>query len=53
MENLQELISNTENTSKTRVKKPNKLYNDEVKNQMKINRLSILEEDEEIGPKDE
>ena len=50
--NLTELISNSnENQSKTRTKKINpriKQYDEDAKRDLKISRLRILEEDEEI-----
>jgi hypothetical protein len=48
MENLQELISNPETQNKTRIKKINFKMNDETKQQIKLSKLSILEEDEDF-----
>jgi hypothetical protein len=51
--NLQEIISNTDNQTKTRMKKLNFKINDETKQQYQQSRLSILEEDEDTQLKEE
>ena len=51
--NLQEIISNTDNQTKTRMKKLNFKINDETKQHYQQSRLSILEEDEDTQLKEE
>ncbi len=50
--NLPELLANaTENQQKTRIKKPNlkiKEYDEDARRNLKLSKISILEEDEEI-----
>lgn len=50
MENLAEIINSNENLTKTRVKKinPHKHYDEDAKHHIKLSKLSILEEDEEL-----
>ena len=51
--NFQEIISNTDNQTKTRMKKLNFKINDETKQQFQQSRLSILEEDDDTQLKEE
>jgi hypothetical protein len=50
--NLPEILANAnENQQKTRIKKPNpklKDYDEDVKKNLKLSKISVLEEDEEI-----